>query len=1254
MYICSFIYLFRFSLAELNHDLCVPLTDAEARFNTKASPDLSKLKRYKFEFTPDVVGSPLQTYYLQICNSGFLTTSFHFHLSNEKELELEPWCSADEPTEEVLTQICIIEEMKCFTLEPRMGVLNPGEKCLLKLSYSHNFLKYGGIHHLPVHLKIDQGKQMYLDILGRTIMPAPAVSRGVSQPTHASVLKDKEKDKELENIPDMLVISGAAPDGSFLLQPVPIGLNAVDAPRQQIEIFNLSQNNAVYEVSLTSLDKFADKYFGLELFKITNPKGELAARSSTHIDVYFYPTEVRLYQLPLIIKYMTIPKPSTAPLTGSIRAGQGGAMDGMVKTRDIKIKGSQAKSLQMLLKVPAYDPRLPKPLPPESSYLAGLPPSAPLLILPGQFACLSEDLVDFGLVPQYCRCSRLVLLRNLSHTSVVDFTVDDSSCSLMGPRTAFNQGTEARHGGLLNVSPLYGRIDPGSHVVLEFNFDATCLPIIVLSRLKIHVREVIKIGSRKHGSKHGTRVNGTRGDGSSTPAGVSVAGGSTQNGQIVGAAAVTGLDFGSTAGNNEGADTGAQDPMVAVGAEKESVVTRVTANRLVALEARGTFKNGRVPSLPSTVNMLGDVVIKRLSSSTSLLPFQVPQDYDFIDEGLFAPGSMPIMSDTGRERLVGVSEQIGSPIGSRAKSATFQNVARHPTGSPVSSVYGGPGDLSGGSDILSASQSRAGNTTATPGNSRSRALNSSNSRMTSMSRMGSSHSEAAGKEPLLGPPSVLLVRITGEVFAMETCRKVFGRGPLRSVLDTFVEARVKPFIPMLIPVASESQSVHTELPQVGSGSGTNTPSSSSGLVSRRGSNAAVSGAAVGLTSAARAELRMRRQPEVRHMSELVAFSLLKDVVSSAELCECITSVTTQPAGGLSVPQNSAQANFTLINHLGPPRPLKRGTREHYINNVIFSKEVGAEAQGNNYGKYLDPIGGASYGLYFQELLEPRSLCARFVYECLLLGYDSAGSPDVPLLIAAAAAKVPPQLEMSQCTLNLLLREASQRLSPATAEMLSGLFSMRKADFYTMLITIGVTPKGNVYKSIDSIIMSSKFNQNLLPVKDVFALLSEDVSVVLSRKLVGYAAKKKTVEVEKSKVLVTAIDENRNIEDKNIEIERESFCASEAEDYFDANASTLKINTAEVDAKDAAIMRIQNLTRGSIARTHTLQQKSESFHKEVKGLIVKPDGVFLDILQDILRNTMFNLIQEASFGEFVIDSEPLHFMSPKGEVGNTGE
>jgi hypothetical protein len=300
----------RFSFARLNYDLSVPLTAREIALNNSSSPDLSQLVVYPCEFAPSVLHSPTQTVDIVLRNHGYLETAFRMSLPNEKQLELENWCDEDEPSEALNRLICIIEELRLFSIEPKVGRLGPGESMVVRISYKHSSLKYNGIHNLPVLIRISQGKQFYLNIRGRTLAgqvstnysrrtagvkitdaggrlltsaqgsvmspatagnytenntrPSPSGSLVRTAATGSNSNSNKEAPLPNNGLPDILLVLGSAivPENIVQLAPVPIGLSyAVTtqvpflngtyhdcAPLQRIELINVSAYHVQYEV----------------------------------------------------------------------------------------------------------------------------------------------------------------------------------------------------------------------------------------------------------------------------------------------------------------------------------------------------------------------------------------------------------------------------------------------------------------------------------------------------------------------------------------------------------------------------------------------------------------------------------------------------------------------------------------------------------------------------------------------------------------------------------------------------------------------------------------------------------------------------------------------------------------------------------------------------------------------------------------------------------------------------------------------
>ena len=164
----------QFSLRELNYELSTPLSPDQLKLNRatgvgEGADDFSNLlKDFDFCFTPRPQGSPTEVILMEVSNISNLPVQFHFKFPNELDIELEQWADAGEPTELQLRQNSIIDQ-RLFELEPRSGKLEPGEKLILRVSYSYNCLDFGGDHVVPITMKLDKGKQLRLWLRGRTL-----------------------------------------------------------------------------------------------------------------------------------------------------------------------------------------------------------------------------------------------------------------------------------------------------------------------------------------------------------------------------------------------------------------------------------------------------------------------------------------------------------------------------------------------------------------------------------------------------------------------------------------------------------------------------------------------------------------------------------------------------------------------------------------------------------------------------------------------------------------------------------------------------------------------------------------------------------------------------------------------------------------------------------------------------------------------------------------------------------------------------
>lgn len=235
-------------LSKLNSTLLEPLTTQEVALNQQSSPDLSIANKFPMRFVPEALGSPPQILLIELHNPGNLPTSLSFHLPNERAIEIEPW--ADEggcPTPEEVRVNRIIDEIKCFDISPKTAQeLGPGESVTLRISYAFKSREFGGIHTLPVLLRVAQGKQIWLEFTGTTLGD------------EAHLL--------------------APPP---LIKPVAVGTQPEFAPLQHLDLFNVGLSPCEYRAQVVDDDN--------SMFVVENETGFLPPRSCTRLGVRFLP-----------------------------------------------------------------------------------------------------------------------------------------------------------------------------------------------------------------------------------------------------------------------------------------------------------------------------------------------------------------------------------------------------------------------------------------------------------------------------------------------------------------------------------------------------------------------------------------------------------------------------------------------------------------------------------------------------------------------------------------------------------------------------------------------------------------------------------------------------------------------------------------------------------------------------------------------------------------------------------------------------
>ena len=146
------------------------------------------------------------------------------------------------------------------------------------------------------------------------------------------------------------------------------------------------------------------------------------------MDWFFFPLEVTVYSIPITISYNVANRAPTASLPGSIDT-----YNKSISSQDSKgipVPSNETHTLSFTLQVNGYDPRLEKPLKAGAEYKGGIPAITQQLLIPGQIGYFTEDILSFGVVPQYSTSHKLVMLKNLAEYDI-DYNFDDKTSYLL-------------------------------------------------------------------------------------------------------------------------------------------------------------------------------------------------------------------------------------------------------------------------------------------------------------------------------------------------------------------------------------------------------------------------------------------------------------------------------------------------------------------------------------------------------------------------------------------------------------------------------------------------------------------------------------------------------------------------------------------------------------------------------------------------------------------------------------------------------
>lgn len=210
---------------------------------------------------------------LRLVNPAGLPAKFAFTmLGEEPNSDLENWVDIGEPADAADAHRRYVLENDIINVYPRTGELGTGESIQVTFRYRHDEV---GEHAVPCLLTIADGRRMVLKITGTTV---PVDMRALAPPAmlygRAAVLRK-------------------------------VALDDDDPAVQTVLLENVGSTDAEYEVDVSPLDELtATDGYGVEVLRLCNPTGYVAAGGAAPLRFLFKPIEAKTYRVELAVRCM--------------------------------------------------------------------------------------------------------------------------------------------------------------------------------------------------------------------------------------------------------------------------------------------------------------------------------------------------------------------------------------------------------------------------------------------------------------------------------------------------------------------------------------------------------------------------------------------------------------------------------------------------------------------------------------------------------------------------------------------------------------------------------------------------------------------------------------------------------------------------------------------------------------------------------------------------------------------------------------
>lgn len=256
-------------VSAVNTQLAAVPSEAERKFRsaeriTPVAEVLEALPACTCSFAAGSQGALPSALHAELHNPGHFAVEWSLMLRTENQVDMENWVDLGEPPTERDQHEADVVENKILDCFPRGGVLEPGERTMVSLTYVHDFL---GQHRLPMLLDVKHGKRVHVALVGRTLTDDEPLLEFLSE--------------------------------SHTLAPVAVG--AAQPPVQTYELRNVSATEISYVVDLTPLETLKNDNYGFKVLECLNPQGLVPPGGTALLKFRFHPIEAKEYTVNLPI-----------------------------------------------------------------------------------------------------------------------------------------------------------------------------------------------------------------------------------------------------------------------------------------------------------------------------------------------------------------------------------------------------------------------------------------------------------------------------------------------------------------------------------------------------------------------------------------------------------------------------------------------------------------------------------------------------------------------------------------------------------------------------------------------------------------------------------------------------------------------------------------------------------------------------------------------------------------------------------------